>query len=124
MVDAGQIPDFLKDVASQGALVYTVTQIVKDMLMRWLGEFDAQATRGIALMFSIFVAAGVTPADPVYMHWLLTVVGYGTVVLLPVALAGHVVAGLGDPRPEVATQRKAARAAKSGNGDVKTGDVR
>lgn len=111
MVDTSQIPDFLKDVASQGALVYTLTQIVKDSLMRWLGDLDAQATRGIALIFSILVAAGMTPPDPSYMHWLLSVVGYGTVVLLPVALAGHVVAGLGDPRPEIAAQRKAQKAA-------------
>ena len=110
MVDTTQIPDFLKDVASQGALVYAITQIVKDGLMRWFGDLEAQAMRGVAWILSILVAFGVTPPDPAYFRWLVGVIGYATVVLLPVALAGHVVASLGDPRPEVVAQRKAAKA--------------
>lgn len=113
MVETEQIPNFLKDVASQGALVYAVTQILKDALMRWFGDLDAQAVRGLAWILSILVALGVTPPDPAYFRWLLAVVGYGTVVLLPVALAGHVVAGLGDPRPEVVAQRRMAKLEKA-----------
>lgn len=110
MVEPGQLPDFLKDVASQGAMVYVLTQIVKDTLQRWLGELDAQATRGVALAFSVLVSAGVfSPIDPNWPRWVLTVLGYATVVILPVALTGHVVSRLGAPRPDIVAKRRAAK---------------
>lgn len=107
-----QLPDFLKDVAAQGALVFTLTQLVKDTLMRWFGTVDEQATRGVALAFSLLIAAMMfSPIDPNWPKWILTVIGYGTVVILPVAMTGHIVSQLGAPRPEVA-QRRAEIAAR------------
>lgn len=111
-MDTATLPDFLKDVASQGALVYTITQIVKDVLQRWYGEVDAQMTRGVALAFSLLVAACVyAPITPDWPRWILTVFGYGTVVVMPVALAGHVVARLGTGEERLARMARVARKA-------------
>lgn len=92
-MDPSQIPDFFKDVASQGGMVFTLTQVVKDQLIRWWGDVDDRATRGIALFFSLLLAAGLfapVPAD--WPRWVLHVIGYATVVIFPAATAAHVVA--------------------------------
>lgn len=95
-MDPTGIPNFIKDTASQAALVWAVTQVVKDQLRGWLGDIPANATRAIALLLSFGVAvAAFLPMTQPRGQWVLTVAGYAAVVLLPLAMAGHEVAQLG-----------------------------
>lgn len=93
-MDPSQIPDFFKDVAAQGGMVFTLTQVVKDQLIRWrAADLDDQATRAIALAFSLLVSAMLfAPVPPDWPRWMLNVIGYGTAVIFPAATAAHVVA--------------------------------
>jgi hypothetical protein len=87
-----QVPDIFKDVASQGAIAFVLTQLVKDVLMRW-GPVDDQTSRVIALSFSVLIAALIfAPITPDWPRWILNVVGYGSAVIFPAATAAHVVA--------------------------------